>query len=105
MVELQLETEAESLLEHFAAQAGKSKAELARQAVLSFLEDREDYEAGVQALKESEGQPRFSLAEVVESLGLESEFSRQSAEEVEVPGPNGAKANPQLPLRKAARVA
>jgi predicted DNA-binding protein len=105
MVELQLETETESLLEHFAAQAGKSKAELARQAVLSFLEDREDYEAGVQALKESEGQPRFSLAEVVESLGLEGEFSRQSAEAVGEPGSNGAKADSQLPLHKAARVA
>jgi predicted DNA-binding protein len=105
MVELQLETETESLLEHFAAQAGKSKAELARQAVLSFLEDREDYEAGVQALKESEGQPRFSLAEVVESLGLEGEFSRQSTEAVGEPGSNGAKADSQLPLHKAARVA
>jgi predicted DNA-binding protein len=105
MVELQLETETESLLAHFAAQAGKSKAELARQAVLSFLEDREDYEAGVQALKESEGQPRHSLAEVVESLGLEGEFSHQSTEASGEPGSNRAKADSQLPLRQTARVA
>jgi predicted DNA-binding protein len=105
MVELHLETEAESLLESFAARSGQSKAEFARRAVLSFLEDREDYEAGVQALNESEGQPRFTLAEVVESLGLEGEFSRQSTEAVGEPGPNGAKADSQLPLHKTARVA
>jgi predicted DNA-binding protein len=105
MVELYLENETESLLEHFAAQAGKSKAELARQAVLSFLEDSEDYEAGVAALKESAGQPRFSLEEVVASLGLESEFSSEIAEAVGETGPNGAKADSQLPLRQTARVA
>jgi predicted DNA-binding protein len=105
MVELHLETEAESLLESFAARSGQSKAEFARRAVLSFLEDREDYEAGLAALKESEGQPRFSLAEVVESLGLEGEFSRQSAEAVGEPGSNGAKADSKLPLRQTARVA
>jgi len=80
-------------------------AEFARRAVLSLLEDSEDYEAGILALKESEGQPRFSLAEVVESLGLEGEFSRQSAEAVGEPGSSCAKANSQLPLREAARVA
>jgi len=105
MVELQLEAETESLLEQFAARLGQTKAEFARRAVLSFLEDSEDYEAGVQALKESEGQPRFSLAEVVESLGLEGEFSRQSAEAVGEPGSNCAKADSQLPLRQTARVA
>jgi predicted DNA-binding protein len=105
MVELNLEAEAESLLESFAARSGQSKAEFARRAVLSFLEDSEDCEAAVQALKESEGQPRFSLAEVVESLGLEREFSSQSAKTVGEPGPDGTKANSQLPVRKAARVA
>ena len=105
MVELYLENEAESLLENLAARSGQSKSEFARRAVLSFLEDKEDYEAGVTALKESGGQPRLTLAEVIESLGLEGEFSRQSAEAVGEPGPNGAKADSQLPLREAARVA
>jgi predicted DNA-binding protein len=105
MVELHLGNEAESLLERFAAQTGQTKSELARRAVLTFLEDREDYEAGAAALKASEGQPRFSLEEVVQSLGLASEFSSQSAEAVGEPGSSSAKANPQVPLPKAARVA
>jgi predicted DNA-binding protein len=105
MVELHLETEAESLLESFAARSGQSKSEFARRAVLSFLEDKEDYEAGIQALKESEGQPRYTLAEVVESLGLEGDFSHQSAKAVGEPGPNSTKTDSQLPLQKAARIA
>jgi predicted DNA-binding protein len=105
MVELHLESEAESLLEHFAAQAGQTKAEIARRAVLEFLEDREDYEAGVAALKASEGQSAISLEEVVQSLGLESEFSGKSTEAIGESGSSGAKANPPLHLRKASRVA
>jgi predicted DNA-binding protein len=105
MVELQLETEAELLLEQFAARSGLTKAEYARRAVLTFLEDREDYEEAVQALKESEGQTGLTLAEVVESLGLESDFSHQSAEAIGEPGPNNAEADSQLPPRQTARVA
>jgi predicted DNA-binding protein len=105
MVELNLEQEAETLLEHFAAQAGQTKAELVHRVVLSFLEDREDYEAGVAALQESEGQTRFSLEEVTQSLGLESEFSRQSAEAIGESGSTDAKENSQISLREAARVA
>ncbi|MGB8259511.1 MAG: DUF6290 family protein [Terracidiphilus sp.] len=105
MIELNLEAEAESLLEHFAAQAGQSKAEFARRAVLAFLEDREDYETAVAAFEESAGQPRYSFEEVAQSLGLAGEFSSQSTEAVGEPGPGDAKADSQVPLRKTARVA
>src|ERR1035438_2174054 len=105
MVELQMEPEAEALLKKFAAKAGQTKAEFVRRAVLDCLEDREDYEAGIAALKESEGQPRFSLEEVVKSLDLESKFSRQSAKATGEPGRSRAKANSQVPQRKASRVA
>jgi predicted DNA-binding protein len=105
MVELQMEPEAEALLDRFAAQAGQTKAEFVRRAVLDCLEDREDYEAGIAALKESKGQPTFSLEEVVKSLDLESKFSRQSAKATPQPGRIRAKANPQVRERKASRVA
>jgi predicted DNA-binding protein len=105
MVELQMEPEAEALLERLAAQAGQTKAEFARRAVLDCLEDREDYEAGLTALKECEGQPRFSLEEVMKSLDLENQFSRQSAKATREPGRSYAKANPQIRERKASRVA
>jgi predicted DNA-binding protein len=105
MIELQLEPEAEALLERFAAQAGQTKAEFARRAVLDCLEDREDYEAGLAALKESEGKPTYSLEEVVKSLDLEGKFSRQSAKAIGELGPNNAKANPQVRERKASCIA
>ena len=105
MVELKLEPEAEALLERFAAQAGQTKAEFARRTVLDCLEDREDYETGIAALKESEGQPTISLEEVVKSFDLESKFSRQSSKATGEPGHNRAKSNPQVRERKASRVA
>jgi predicted DNA-binding protein len=105
MIELQLEAEAEALLERFAAQSGLTKAEFARRAVLESLEDREDYEAGVAALKESQGQPSFSLEEVVRSLALESVLPRQSTKAVGEPGCRRSKADTEIRERKTSRVA
>lgn len=90
MLELHLDQEADLLLAHFAAQQGMSKSEVACRAVLQFLEDREDYEAGVAALKESESQPSYSIEEVVKSLGLETEFLPQIAQATGKPGQNSA---------------
>jgi predicted DNA-binding protein len=105
MVELQMEPEAEALLEKFAAKAGQTKTEFVRRAVLDCLEDREDYEAGLAALQESEGQPTLSLEEVVKSLDLEGNFSRQGAKATGKAGRSHAKENPQIRERKASRVA
>jgi predicted DNA-binding protein len=105
MVKLHLEAEAEALLKHYAAQAGQTESEFARRAVLEALEDHEDYEAGVTALKESEGQPTFSLEEVVRSLALERKIHDQSAKTTGEPGCHNAKTNPKLRQRKASRVA
>jgi predicted DNA-binding protein len=105
MIELQLGAEAETLLERFAAKSGLTKAEFVRRAVLESLEDREDYEAGIAALKESEGQPSFSLEEVVRSLALESKLPRQSTKAVGESGCRRSKANPQIRERKTSRVA
>jgi predicted DNA-binding protein len=105
MVELYLEPEVESLLERFATQAGQTKAEFVRRAVLDCLEDREDYEIGIAALKESEGQPTYTLEEVVRSLGLESDTPGEGAKATGKPGHSRAAANRQVSERKATRVA
>jgi predicted DNA-binding protein len=105
MIELQLDAEAEALLERFAVQAGLTKAEFVRRSVLESLEDREDYEAGIAALKESEGQPSFSLEEVARSLALESVLPRQSTKTVGESGRRRAKADSEIRARKTSRVA
>ena len=53
MIEIQLEPELEDQLEKLAQDAHVSKSFVAREAVLRFLEDREDYLAGIQSLAES----------------------------------------------------
>ncbi len=105
MLELRLEPEAETLLEQFAAKAGQTKAEFARQAILDRLEDREDYELGVAALRESEGKGAIPFEEVVKSLGMEAEFSPEGAKATAKPGRSRTKANSEVPARKTARIA
>lgn len=105
MLELELEPEAETLLEQQAAKAGQSKAEFARRAILDRLEDREDYEIAVVALRESEGQPPIPFEEVVKSLGMEAEFSPKGAKATAKPGRARAKTHPEVSPRTAARIA
>jgi predicted transcriptional regulator len=50
MIEIQLESELEDRLEKLAQEAHVSKSFVAREAVLRYLEDREDYLAGISAL-------------------------------------------------------
>jgi RHH-type transcriptional regulator, rel operon repressor / antitoxin RelB len=105
MLELRLEPEAEDLLEKFAAKAGQTKAEFARQAILDHLEDLEDYEIGVAALRESEGKGAIPFEEVVKSLGMAGEFSPEGAKATAKPGRSRTKANSEVPVRKTARIA
>jgi len=105
MLKLQLEPEAEALLEQQAGKAGQTKAEFARRAILDRLEDQEDYEIGIAALQDSSADAPISFAEVVKSLGLEAEFSPKGAKAAAKPGHGRAKTNSEVPLRKAARIA
>ncbi len=105
MLELQLEPEAEALLEQEAAKAGQSKDEFARRAILDRLEDREDYEIAVATVLDSKDDQPIPFEEVVKSLGLDAEFSPKGAKAVAKPGRGRAKTNPKVPGRKAARIA
>jgi hypothetical protein len=103
MLELQLEPEIEALLEEQATKAGETKAEFIRRAILERLEDREDYEMAVSALKESP--VSVSFEEVVKSLGMEAEFPPKGAEATRGSGQSDTEANSRVPVRKTARIA
>jgi RHH-type rel operon transcriptional repressor/antitoxin RelB len=53
MVEVQLEPELEARLEKLASQTNVTKSFFAREAIERFIEDREDYLAGIRSLAES----------------------------------------------------
>ena len=53
MVEVQLEPELEERLERLAAETQVTKSFFAREAIERFIEDREDYLAGIRSLSES----------------------------------------------------
>jgi RHH-type rel operon transcriptional repressor/antitoxin RelB len=61
MLELQLTQEIESMLKEQATKLGQTKEEFARRAILEHLEDLEDYEMGIAALRESQGEPLIPL--------------------------------------------
>ena len=53
MVEVQLEPELEERLARLAAETQVTKSFFAREAIERFVEDREDYLAGIRSLSES----------------------------------------------------
>jgi predicted DNA-binding protein len=53
MIELKLEPELEARLEKLAAEVQVSTSFVAREAIERFIEDREDYVAGIRSLAES----------------------------------------------------
>ena len=53
MVEVQLEPELEARLERLAADTNVTKSFFAHEAIERFVEDREDYLAGIRSLAES----------------------------------------------------
>ncbi len=62
MVEVQLEPELEARLEKLAAEDHVTKSFFAREAIERFIEDREDYLAGIRSLAES--RHKISLEEM-----------------------------------------
>jgi predicted DNA-binding protein len=69
MLKLDLSPELEEVLESFAAKAGLSKAALARQAIVTYLEDLEDSSLAQQAIDEG-GEP-IPLAEIMKNYGVD----------------------------------
>lgn len=69
MLAVRLDAETESKLNRLARETGRSKSYYVKQAIESFLEEREDYLLTLAVLERNE--PRKSLAEVRKELGLE----------------------------------
>ena len=70
---IRLEPEIEARLNALAASTGRTKAYYMREALLQYLEDREDYEIAVAAAERlKRGEERtYSSAEVRKMLGLD----------------------------------
>ncbi len=67
-----LSPEIETLLETFAQKEGKTKELYAREAILSRLEDAEDYQIAVEASERIRcGEPVFTDAQVRKMLDLD----------------------------------
>ena len=105
MLTLHLDPEAEKLLKQFAAKTGQTKAEFARRAILDRLEDCEDYEAGVAALRTGKREDAIPFEEVLKSIGMEAEFPPKGPKATGRPRQKRAKAHSQVSPRKIARVA
>jgi RHH-type rel operon transcriptional repressor/antitoxin RelB len=65
---VEIPAEIESQIEAFASKTGESKDELVREALLTYLEDREDAIVAADRLKGSSG--RISLEEIGRKYGL-----------------------------------
>jgi RHH-type rel operon transcriptional repressor/antitoxin RelB len=68
MLAVRLDEDMEQKLAKLAAETGRSKSYYVKQAIQTFLEDREDYLLGLAVLEREE--TRTSLADVRKELGL-----------------------------------
>jgi metal-responsive CopG/Arc/MetJ family transcriptional regulator len=66
---IELEPAIEEALDRYVAASGVSRAQAISDALLGYLEDRQDYERAAAALKR--GGPTVTLAEVRRDLGLD----------------------------------
>jgi predicted DNA-binding protein len=65
---IEIPAEIESQFEAFARRSGQSKDQLVREALLSYIEDRED--AGIAAERYASGSQRIPLEEIGRKHGL-----------------------------------
>jgi predicted DNA-binding protein len=71
MLEIPLDPQLERHLADIAARVGEAPAELARRALLAYLEDLEDYAIAVEAWKEFDPSQTVSLEELMARHGVE----------------------------------
>lgn len=71
MLEIPLDPQLERHLADIAQRVGEAPGELARKALLAYLEDLEDYALAVEAWKEFDPNDTVSLEEVMARHGLE----------------------------------
>ena len=69
MLAVRLDEETESRLDSLARETGRTKSYYVKQAIESFLEDREDYLLALAVLERNE--PTKSIDEVRKELGLD----------------------------------
>ncbi|MBI5816357.1 MAG: ribbon-helix-helix protein, CopG family [Nitrospinae bacterium] len=69
MLSVRLDPETEERLAKLADKTGRSRSYYVKRAVREFLDDREDYLAGIAVLERNE--PTKSLEEIRKELGLE----------------------------------
>jgi RHH-type rel operon transcriptional repressor/antitoxin RelB len=69
MLAVRLDSSIEEKLTNLARETGRSKSYYVKQAIVSFLEEREDYLLALAVLERNE--PRKSLDEMRKELGLE----------------------------------
>jgi len=70
MAAIELKPQVDEELSRYAQQQGVSKDDVVNKVLLEYLEDREDYDAAVNALKNKTG-ITYSLDEVRRELGLD----------------------------------
>ena len=71
MLEIPLDPKLERHLADIAARVGEAPAELARKALLAYLEDLEDYAIAVETWKEHDPAKTLTTEEVLRELGVE----------------------------------
>lgn len=71
MLEIPLDPKLERHLAELAARVGEAPGELARKALLAYLEDLEDYAIAVEAWKEHDPNDTIPLADVMARYGVE----------------------------------
>jgi predicted DNA-binding protein len=71
MLEVPLDPELERTLSAIAARTGDAPGDLARAALLKYLEDLEDYAVAVEAWREFDPAQAVPLEQVKRDLGLE----------------------------------
>jgi predicted DNA-binding protein len=70
MLEVQLDPQLERQLADIAARVGEAPSELARKALLAYLEDLEDYAVAVEAWKHHDPAMALSTGEMLRELGV-----------------------------------
>jgi predicted DNA-binding protein len=70
MLEVQLDPQLERQLADIAARVGEAPSELARKALLAYLEDLEDYAVAVEAWKGHDPAKTLSTGEMLRELGV-----------------------------------
>ena len=103
MLEIDLSSELEQILDFYANKDGVSKSILARKAIAEYLEDREDYDLAEEASRDI-GQT-FSLEEVIREFGLEDKVRAEGEEATNQAQSGHPTSDNELPLQSSRRSA